>query len=60
MTLLKAGANSTKRDSDGLLAIDLAPDIEVRPQHEQLNGIVDMMANELATGSPVHPAHGGE
>lgn len=29
VTLLKAGADSTKRDRDGLLAIDLAPDREV-------------------------------
>ena len=32
VTLLKAGADSTKRDGEGLLAIDLAPDKEVRLQ----------------------------
>lgn len=31
VTLLKAGADNTKRDGDGILAIDLAPDREVRP-----------------------------
>jgi hypothetical protein len=30
VALLKAGADATKRDGDGSLAIDLAPDNEVR------------------------------
>lgn len=33
VTLLKEGADTSKRDSDGFLAIDLAPDKEVRPVH---------------------------
>lgn len=31
MTLLKAGADTDKRSADGSLAIELAPDVKVRP-----------------------------
>ena len=31
MALLKAGADTDKKDSDGFLALDLAPDKEVSP-----------------------------
>lgn len=35
MALLKAGAETDKRDSDGYLALDLAPDKEVRKYVER-------------------------
>ncbi|SPN97831.1 related to 26s proteasome subunit p28 [Cephalotrichum gorgonifer] len=51
VTLLKAGADSTKREESGLLAIDLAPDVEVRPRTYRMVG---MIANKLDTGPTVH------
>lgn len=37
MVLLKAGAEADKRDGDGNLAIDLAPDRKVRLRSDQLH-----------------------
>lgn len=34
VALLKAGADASKRDNDGMLAIDLAPDKEVRTSRD--------------------------
>lgn len=41
VALLKAGAETDKRDSDGFLALDLAPDKEVSP-------VIGMPVNTLA------------
>lgn len=59
VTLLKAGADSTKRDVEGVLAIDLAPDREVR-QHIYYSPSAELMPNGIAEiGTPVYPTNGG-
>ena len=50
LTLLKAGAESHKRDADDFLAIDLAPDNKVRMQCKA--GEAD---SDLSSDTQVHP-----
>lgn len=40
MALLKAGAETGKRDVDGFLALDLAPDKEVRCDMDDRGGVL--------------------
>jgi 26S proteasome non-ATPase regulatory subunit 10 len=39
VALIKAGAETDKKDADGFLALDLAPDKEVSPQKPSHDGI---------------------
>ena len=55
MELLKAGAEFDKEDMDGHLAIQLAPDKQVRGE-STTSGAVRLSLANVRTGPPVYPS----
>ena len=53
MELLKAGAESDKQDIDGHLAIQLAPDKQVRSE-STTSGAVRLSQANVRIGSPIY------
>lgn len=55
VALLKAGAETDKKDADGFLALDLAPDKEVSDTSVSMDFAYDVLT---ALGAQIHRADG--